>query len=1831
MAMRLVLTMNLPYTRAHGGTNRSNRGLAAALAARGHQVDVVVPALASPSPISHAELLGQLASEGVSVRQADGIDHMEIDGVRVHAVVDPARLRGALHDQITAAAPDWVLVSAEDPTQSLLAAALAARPDRVIYLAHTPQMFPFGPASLYPSRDRTALVRRARGVMAISHFVADYVRRHAGVTPLVCHPPHYGAGPFERLGRFDHGRVLLMNASTIKGLPIFLELARRLPHVAFAALPGYATTAEDRAAMAAAPNVEIWRNRPSLDDLLRDVRVLVMPSLWLEGFGMAAVDAMLRGIPVLTSDFGGLVEGSLGLPIQLPVRPIEQFDAELDASLLPRPIVPPQDATPWAEALGRLTSDRRHYDDASAQAFRTAHEFAARCSVAPLEDALAELAASGPRPGPVLCVAGDADPVGDDPQAALYRRLAGWTPAQRALLAARLGRDAKARPAGTPITALTAVRRGDPRRPYPLAPGQRRLWLLHQLGGGAVYHLPAALRLEGPLDGDVLHRCLLEVHRRHDALRTVVRESGPGVDGGVHGVHGVVLDDLPLDFARIEASPPDEMTWLREQACRPFDLAAGPLWRCRLLHHDAHHHVLLVTLHHLIADGWSLRLLLGEVASLYTARMRGAPSPLPPLAVTFADYARWRHEQKPSEAALRFWQHELTPPPPPLELAIARPRPAVEAPEGSSIEFALPAPLVDGLRALARRQGTTLFTVCLAAFQALLHRYSGLRDLCVGIPITNRPRLELEGVVGLFVETLVLRARIDPAAPFEALIAQASERMKAARAHQELPFDRLVEALQPTRDTSRSPVFQAMFVYEAEGLPAAPGELTMTPLLVHTRTAKFDCTLALSEVGGGLRGSVEYRAQLLPDDAMARFVEHLGALLEDAAAAPARPIERLALMRPAEAARVLDDWGGRVSPPDEAKDEAAPGEATVHDMVYAAIARSPDAIAVICGTERCRYAELGERAARLAAYLRPRGAGPGARVGVCLARTTDLVVALLAVLETGAAYVPLDPAYPEARVRMMLEDAELAVLIAPDDLAARLGDAVPGPRDAARALSIVCPARDAAAIAACSARRAPVATSPDAPSHVIYTSGSTGRPKGVAIRHASATRRLRWANGCFGDLLDGTLASTSVCFDLSVFEIFAPLSIGGRVILVDNALALAGAPAAAEVRLINTVPSAAAELCRMEALPPGVRVVNLAGEALPAELVERLYATGHVEAVYNLYGPSEDTTYSTGARIARGDAHPPIGRPLPGTTAYVLDERGQPVPAGLPGELYLGGGGLAHGYFRRPDQTAERFVPDPFRGAPGARMYRTGDRVRYRADGQLEFLGRLDHQVKIRGFRIEPGEVARVLAQHPQVKGAVVTVDRGPDGQPRLVGYVAMRPALPDELARRPRHAFPAEALEVVFQRRSELEHFYQDIFVHRTYLRHGVTIEPGDTVVDVGANIGLFTLFAGANRPGVRVLSFEPVPTLARLVQANVDLNGVDAQVFQHGLGAAEATRAMTFYPDSSGMSSFYADAEEERAVLRRVFENERLAGHADAHAVAAHTEDLIDARLRGEEVVARTRRLSDVLREQGIDRVDLLKVDVQKAELEVLTGIDDADWDRIRQLVVEVHDVAGRLAAITGDLERRGFAVTAEQDPLFAGSIMWNVYARRPAPRPPRPIRIQPLAEPPAAFAELRPWLKQQVPHYLVPAVLVPLRALPRTPNGKLDRAALPAPDPQHTSPSVSYVAPRTDLERTIAAIWRERLGIPRAGIHDNFFDLGGHSLLLVATHRALCAQLGRTIPLVLLFEHPTIASLAAHLETADPGQAARDEARRRGELRRERLHSRPRSRSGPSGAGS
>ena len=605
--MKFILTMNLPYTRSHGGANRSNRGLCEGLVQAGHIVRVVVPTLATPSPVTREQVLSELVSQGVDVQSHAEIDIFSLNGVEVHAVTDPMRLRAYFVEQIQEMRPDWALVSSEDPSQTLLSAALRECPSRVIYLAHTPPLYPFGPESLYPGEARTDLVRQAAAVVPISNYAAEYIEKWSGIKATPIHFPHFGSGPFPHLARFDNPYVLLMNACVVKGLPIFLQLARALPDVRFAALPGYGTTDADQADLAAQPNVTVLKNRPDLDDIFRQTRILLMPSLWLESFGMAVVDAMLRGVPVLSSNFGGLLEAKLGTDYLLPVRPIERFEESLGSNMLPIPIVPEQDITPWLEALRSLITNQGLYEWQSTAAREASTAFVSSLSVAPFEDLLARLARE---PHDRSKLAGQANgPEKSAPVKAEGRlgALDNLTPQQHELLVRLLKKEAANKNKGKYVSSIRPVpRQGD----LLLSFAQQRLWFLDQLEPmSSLYNMPAALRLTGPVNVSALERSWNEIRRRHESLRTTfaLRDAIP-----VQVIAAPEDTALPfLDLSMLpEADREDEAQLFSfQEATQPFDLARGPLARATLLRLGETNHVLLFTMQHVISDAWSMSVL----------------------------------------------------------------------------------------------------------------------------------------------------------------------------------------------------------------------------------------------------------------------------------------------------------------------------------------------------------------------------------------------------------------------------------------------------------------------------------------------------------------------------------------------------------------------------------------------------------------------------------------------------------------------------------------------------------------------------------------------------------------------------------------------------------------------------------------------------------------------------------------------------------------------------------------------------------------------------------------------------------------------------------------------------------------------------------------------------------------------------------------------------------------------------------------------------------------------------------------------------------------------
>ncbi len=1085
-----------------------------------------------------------------------------------------------------------------------------------------------------------------------------------------------------------------------------------------------------------------------------------------------------------------------------------------------------------------------------------------------------------------------------------------------AALAAQL-RDRGARSEAA-VGAPVVPRRDDPAAPLPPTAAQRRLWLLEQLAPGTrAYVLSAGLLVRGHLDVAALRRACDEVMRRHEALRAVF----PEIDGKPWLV---VRPEVPAALVVRESRDGAEAELAERFFDRPFVLADGPLLRWEVVRRTDDEAVVLLAMHHIVSDQWSLGVLLGEVLALYAAYAADTRSPLPALDVQYPDVARWQHDQHTDPASLDYWVRQLRGAPAELNLALARARPPTKSYRGAALELAVPPEVVKGLRALGRAEGATLFMVLTGALQVLLGRLGGAEDVVVGTPVANRQLPELEPLIGLFVNTLVLRTDLSGDPTYRELLRRVRQVCLDAYEHQDVPFERLVEALRPDRSLARTPIFQVGFALQNVPFPAwTGGGLRVEPLPVDSRTAKFDLELLLTEDGSSVHGHLEYSLDLFDEGTARRIVHHLQVVLAGVAADPDRSIGRLPLLDEHEQREVLalGDGGQR----------EWPGAGLIHEQFEAQARATPGAEAVRFGGESLSYADLERRANQLAHRLRRLGVDRDVLVGVCMQRSVEMVVSLLATLKAGGAYLPLDPGLPQSRVAFMLEDAQVQVLLTQSRLAPSL------PRVEA---DVICVDEAVGVLAGEPASSPRVEVDGDDLAYVIYTSGSTGRPKGVMNVHAGIRNRLLWMQDEYQlDASDRVLQKTPFSFDVSVWEFFWPLMTGACLVVAvpdrhGDARYLAETIRREHITTVHFVPSMLRVFVGEDGATdcPSLRRVICSGEALPRELQEQFFAVSQAE-LHNLYGPTEAAVDVTAWACRRdGDPRPvPIGHAIANTRMYVLDRLLQPLPVGVAGELCIGGRNLARGYLNRPDLTAERFVEHPFGAAPGTRLYRTGDQARFRDDGAIEYLGRLDHQVKIRGHRVELGEIEQVLIDHPAVCDAIVTA-RPHGGDKRLVAYLS------------------------------------------------------------------------GDERPA---------------------------------------------------------------------------AGTLIAH-------------------------------------------------------------------------------------------------------------------------------------------LRQRLPDSMVPSVFVRLPSFPLLPNGKVDRAALPEPELSRPDLATAYEGPRDDLERTIAAAWSRMLGIEQVGVHDNFFDLGGHSLLLAELRGALQDALKRPVTLVELFQYPTVRALAEHLgagPVADPLAAARERVAGRREAWAER----------------
>ncbi|MGY2224210.1 amino acid adenylation domain-containing protein [Pseudomonas gingeri] len=938
---------------------------------------------------------------------------------------------------------------------------------------------------------------------------------------------------------------------------------------------------------------------------------------------------------------------------------------------------------------------------------------------------------------------------------------------------------------GVNLYGVTPIFRRESEASSVLSYAQQRQWILWQLEpGSAAYNIPTALRLKGGLDIEALRRSFETLIRRHETLRTTLRQEGGQVVQVVHPPEAFTLAVEELAVA--ERDDPEEQIrrCVEAEVQRPFDLENGPLLRVRLVAVGRDDHVLVLTLHHIVSDGWSMPIMVDELVRLYDGYRQGREAELAALPIQYADYAQWQRdwmEAGEQERQLGYWKSQLGGEQPVLELPTDRPRPSHQSLAGQSLAIDLAPELARSLKAVARQQGVTLFMLLLASFQTLLHRYSGQTDIRVGVAIANRSRVETEGLIGFFVNTQVLKAEIDAQAPFAQLLQQVKKTALEAQAHQDLPFEQLVEALQPERSLSRTPLFQVMYNHQTQvrGEARELAGLRVEGLAWEKRTAQFDLTLDTFESDDALGAALTYASDLFDHASIERLAGHWRCLLQAIGTDAGQKIAALPMLGDTEREQTLKAWNPATT--------SYASDRCVHELIEAQALKTPDAFAVTCDGQSLSYRELNGRANQLAHKLRESGVGPDVLVGLAVDRGLEMMVGLLAILKAGGAYVPLDPDYPEDRLAYMIEDSRIRLLLTQTRFVGQL----PVPAT----VNSLCLDQEGDWLEGYPQEQLPTLAGPDNLAYVIYTSGSTGKPKGTLLPHRNILRLFEATGAQFGfDAGDVWTMFHSYAFDFSVWEIFGALLYGGRLVIVPRETSRSPQDfypllVSEGVTVLNQTPSAFKQLMRVACEAPptpalALRYVVFGGEALDVGSLQPWFERfgDRSPQLINMYGITETTVHVTYRPITRDDLSQatvsPIGEVIHDLSWYVLDADFNPVARGCTGELHIGRAGLARGYHRRAALTAERFVPDPFDKEGGGRLYRAGDLARYRAEGVIEYAGRLDHQVKIRGFRIELGEIEARLQEHADVREVIVIAIDGPGGKQLAAYLVPTDPAL---------------------------------------------------------------------------------------------------------------------------------------------------------------------------------------------------------------------------------------------------------------------------------------------------------------------------------------------------------------------------------------------------------------------------------------------------------------------
>lgn len=1337
---------------------------------------------------------------------------------------------------------------------------------------------------------------------------------------------------------------------------------------------------------------------------------------------------------------------------------------------------------------------------------------------------------------------------------------------------------------------------------FSLSPQQRHLWSLQQASDTQPYRAQCAILIEGALDRKRLDLAWHGVVKRHEILRTTF----PILSEMTLPVQVVTGDLVCIEHTHDLSALHTENQELaiegidRELRQWPFDLQRDPPLRLSLVKLSAERHLLFVSASAICADAFTLRKLAAELGRLY------ADQEPPADPAQYADLAEWQNqvlEKESATAGRQFWREQVSDALFTNKLPFEK-RTAPKEFRPHFLRAAVDSEVSKKLGDLAHKHQTSLQTLLLTCWHVLIWRLITQQDVVVTTSFDGHNHEELEHVLGPFEKYLPVRSRVKENKSFFTLLGEIDDVLHTATIFQE-SFS--WELMHRSGDKPRPFMAALSFAFEPQLEEYRAGSVSFSFARRYACTDRFKLKLCCLGNSKQLITEFHYDADRLSSGTVDAVSDYYRRLLESVTETPDPLINELEILDQARRERLLFTLNNTSTP--------LPAVECIQQLFDVQVHRYQHETAVVSGDQQLTYKELNHDANQLAHYLRRLGVGPEVRVGFCVERSATMIVAMLGILKSGGAYVPFESNQPATRLIEQLHQAGAQIVLTQESLL---------PLWAGFEGTVLFLDRDRQAWSGYSEENPAVVNIPDHLAYVLFTSGSTGTPKAVGVSHRSLInyadnicRRL----GVTGTGRMNFAMVTPISADLCMTALYGGLLAGGCLHIVGYDVVTSGAEMAAylrahEIDVLKIVPSHLSALLAAggaDVIPR--RCLFVGGEALSAELAQRIRSLRKDCELINHYGPTEATV---GSLINPVDEEcqtvktVPIGRPLANTQAYILDQWMHPSPPGVAGELYLGGMGLARGYLNDAARTAERFVPHPFARIPGERLYRTGDRARYVTDDRIEFIGRVDHQVKLSGYRIEPGEIEATLKQHEDVREACVMLREDTPGPKRLVAYVVPERAHAPLLAGRERYRLPNQ-MAIAQQNQYETDFFYKQIFVDQSNTKY-LRLPPGACVFDVGANIGLFTLFISQGYEGAKIYAFEPVPPVFELLQANTELYGNNVTLYNCGLANESKSVNFTYYPHLSCMSGYYADEKADRETLLLILQHQQEE-RPELASLTSYLDQIADDRTRSKSFVCRLTTISDVIRENEIARIDLLKIDVEKSEFDVLEGIADQDWNKVRNIVIEAHDLGGQLQRLTTLLKNRGYHVRIEEDSSLSQTGLFNIYASTDPFAAGADTRISndrliASNSRPLLTSGLQAHLKERLPSYMIPSAIVILDSLPLTPNGKVDRAALPAPEQLRVG-GVEYVAPRNEIENIIAGIWERVLDVERIGVYDDYFAIGGDSIRVIQLVHEL-NQYGLALTAIDVVQHRTIDKLAQHVRqnrvSTDQDPIA---GRRRGEV--------------------